>query len=366
MRRRLPSFCLRTPADLAPDVAPDLTSDLTPYLAASEKGMATTTPTQMELRRLGDSDLQITPIGFGAWAIGGGDWEFSWGAQEDAESVATIERALELGVNWIDTAAIYGLGHSEEVVARALRGSAHKPYVFTKCSMLWNTADRKIYRALDANSVRQECEDSLRRLRLESIDLYQVHWPDPEAQIEEGWEELARLKDEGKVRYLGVSNFSVEQMKRVQRIAPIISLQPPYSLVNPKVQDEILPFCLENRIGVINYSPMASGLLTGKMTAERVAAMPADDWRKRSSHFKEPKLALHLKLAGLLGEIGREHGVETGVVAIAWTLHHPAVTAAIVGARRPDQVDGTLPAASFRLSEDEYERINTFIRENPA
>ena len=347
---RRPSFCLR---DLGP-------------AAASQQDMATTTPATFELRQLGNTDLQLTPIGFGAWAIGGGDWEFAWGSQEDSDSIAAIERALELGINWIDTAAIYGLGHSEEVMAKALKTSAHKPLVFTKCSLRWNTGDRKIYRALDAQSVRQECEDSLRRLGIDTIDLYQMHWPDPEAQIEEGWETMVKLKEEGKVRHIGVSNFSVDQMKRVQKIAPIASLQPPYSLVNPKVETEILPFCLENNIGVINYSPMASGLLTGKMTAERIAKMPDDDWRGNSANFKEPKLTRNLKLAELLGEIGREHDVQPGVVAIAWTLHNPAVTAAIVGARRPDQVDGTLPAATFRLSEDEFAKIQKFVEENPA
>ncbi|RRA49900.1 aldo/keto reductase [Acidipila sp. EB88] len=322
--------------------------------------------TPFQTRQLGDSDLHLSPIGFGAWAIGGGDWEFGWGAQEDQASIDTIERALELGINWIDTAAIYGLGHSEEVVARMLKHSAHKPLVFTKCSMRWTTEDRKIYRALDAKSVRQELEDSLRRLERETIDLYQVHWPNPEDQIEESWATLAKLKEEGKIRYIGVSNFSVEQMRRVQKIAPITSLQPPYSLVNPKVETEILPFCLENNIGVINYSPMASGLLTGKMTAERVREMPADDWRKKSPNFNEPKLTRNLALAALLGEIGKQHEVEAGVVAIAWTLHNPAVTAAIVGARRPDQVDGILPAATFRLAEEELTRINDFVRANPA
>ena len=359
--RRRPSFCLR-PAIREQDARNPQ------KMTASEPDMATTTATHVDLRQdlrqLGHSDLYLTPIGFGAWAIGGGDWEFAWGAQEDNESIRAIEHALELGINWIDTAAIYGLGHSEEVVARALKNSPHKPYVFTKCSMKWNVEDRKIFRALDRASVRQECEDSLRRLNRETIDLYQVHWPDPEGQIEEGWAELAKLKQEGKVRYIGVSNFNVEQMERIAAIAPITSLQPPYSLLNSKVEPEILPYCLKHTIGVINYSPMVSGLLTGKMTAERIAAMPADDWRKRSANFNEPKLSRNLKLAELLGEIGREHGVETGVVAIAWTLHHPAITAEIVGARSPEQVDGTLPAASFRLSEPEFERIQRFVREN--
>ena len=317
--------------------------------------------TKFETRQLGNSDLHLTPIGYGAWAIGGGNWEFAWGAQDDDESVKTIERALDSGINWIDTAAIYGLGHSEEVVAKALKNSPHKPYVFTKCSMRW-FPDRQIYRSLKAGSLQEEIENSLRRLRIDTIDLYQIHWPNPEDEIEEGWETLARFQEEGKVRYIGVSNFNVEQMKRVQKIAPITSLQPPYSLLNRKIEDEILPFCLENHIGVINYSPMVSGLLTGKMTAERIKGLPEDDWRKRSANFIEPKLSNNLELVELLREIGKAHNVEPGVVAIAWTLRHPAITAAIVGARRPDQVDGVLPAATFRLSEQEIAKIEEFSK----
>jgi aryl-alcohol dehydrogenase-like predicted oxidoreductase len=317
--------------------------------------------TKFETRQLGNSDLHLTPIGYGAWAIGGGNWEFAWGAQDDDESVSTIERALDSGINWIDTAAIYGLGHSEEVVAKALKNSPHKPYVFTKCSMRW-FPDRQIYRSLKAGSLQEEIENSLRRLRIDTIDLYQIHWPNPEDEIEEGWETLARFQEEGKVRYIGVSNFNVEQMKRVQKIAPITSLQPPYSLLNRKIEDEILPFCLENHIGVINYSPMVSGLLTGKMTAERIKSLPEDDWRKRSANFIEPKLSKNLELVELLREIGKAHNVEPGVVAIAWTLRHPAITAAIVGARRPDQVDGVLPAATFRLSEQEIAKIEGFSK----
>ena len=319
--------------------------------------------TKFETRQLGNSDLHLTPIGYGAWAIGGGNWEFAWGAQDDDESVKTIERALDSGINWIDTAAIYGLGHSEEVVAKALKNSTHKPYVFTKCSMRW-FPDRQIYRSLKAGSLQEEIENSLRRLRIDTIDLYQIHWPNPEDEIEEGWETLARFQEEGKVRYIGVSNFNVEQMKRVQKIAPITSLQPPYSLLNRKIEDEILPFCLENHIGVINYSPMVSGLLTGKMTAERIKNLPEDDWRKRSANFIEPKLSKNLELVELLREIGKAHNVEPGVVAIAWTLRHPAITAAIVGARRPDQVDGVLPAATFRLSEQEIAKIEEFSKAN--
>ena len=308
----------------------------------------------------------MTSIGFGAWAIGGGNWEFAWGPQDDDESIAAIHRALDLGVNWIDTAAIYGLGHSEEVGGRALKShSGPKPLVFTKCSMRWHE-DRSIYRSLKAASLAEELEGSLRRLGVETIDLYQVHWPDPEEEIEEGWETLARFREQGKVRWIGVSNFSVEQMKRVQKIAPITSLQPPYSMVRRAIEEEVLPFTQANGIGAINYSPMMSGLLTGTMTAERVAAFPADDWRRRAVEFQEPRLSLNLRLVELLREIGSGHGVSPGVVAVAWTLHHPAITAAIVGGRSGKQVEGVAPALNFMLSEDEYGRINGFLASNAA
>ena len=323
--------------------------------------------TKFATKQLGNSDLNITAIGFGAWAIGGGDWQFAWGHQEDAESINAIERSVELGLNWIDTAAIYGLGHSEEVVARAIKNltanGMPEPYIFTKGSMRWNDK-REIYRSLKASSIREEVENSLRRLDVDVIDLYQIHWPDPLADIEEGWEEMAKLQLEGKLRWLGVSNFHVEQMKRVQKIAPITSLQPPYSLLNRKVQDEILPFCLEHNIGVINYSPMASGLLTGKMTAARIQAMPQDDWRRKSPNFVEPKLSRNLKLVDLLRTIAAKHDVEPGVVAIAWTLRNPAVTAAIVGGRNASQVEGTLAAVEFRLSPEEVKEIDTYVAEN--
>jgi aryl-alcohol dehydrogenase-like predicted oxidoreductase len=320
--------------------------------------------TSFETRQLGNSDLHLTPIGYGAWAIGGGNWEFAWGSQDDDESVRTIERAIDSGINWIDTAAVYGLGHSEEVVAKALKNLSSKPYVFTKCSMRWDN-ERKIYRSLKASSIQEELENSLRRLKLDVIDLYQVHWPDPQDEIEEGWEALAKLKEQGKIRFIGVSNFNVEQMKRAQKIAPITSLQPPYSLLNRRIEAEILPYCQENKIGVINYSPMVSGLLTGKMTAERIAEMPADDWRKRSANFIEPRLSRNLQLVEILREIGNQHGVDPGVVAIAWTLRHSAITAAIVGSRRPDQVDGVLPAATFRLSGQEAGQLESFLQANP-
>ncbi len=322
----------------------------------------TTTPA---LRKLGNSDMHLTPIGFGAWAIGGGDWQYAWGPQDDAESISAIHRALDLGINWIDTAAVYGLGHSEEIVASALKGMSKKPYVFTKCALRWNE-DRSIYNSIKAASVTEELEASLRRLQVDTIDLYQIHWPNPDPEIEEGWEALARLREQGKIRWIGVSNFNVEQMKRAAAIAPITSLQPPYSMLRPAVEKEQLPYCLENGIGVINYSPMVSGLLTGKMTAERVAAMPADDWRRKAIEFNEPRFGRNMRLVELLREIGSGHGVTPGVVAIAWTLHHPAITAAIVGGRNGRQVEETAAALHFRLSDEEYARINAFIAANPV
>lgn len=315
------------------------------------------------LRTLGNSDLALTPIGFGAWAIGGGNWEFAWGPQDDAASIAAIHRALDLGINWIDTAAVYGLGHSEEVVGRALKSTSHQPLVFTKCSMRWN-ADRSIYRSLTADSVAEELESSLRRLGVDTIDLYQIHWPNPEDEIEAGWEAMARLREQGKVRWIGVSNFTVEQLKRVQKIAPVTSLQPPYSMLRRAIETEVLPFTLQQGIGVINYSPMVSGLLTGKMTAERVAALPEDDWRKRGVEFNEPRLGRNLRLVELLREIGGGHSVSPGVVAIAWTLRHPAVTAAIVGGRSAQQVEGVASSLTFRLSDGEFQRINSFLAAN--
>jgi len=325
----------------------------------------TTTPASQSFRTLGNSDLRLTPVGFGAWAIGGGNWEFAWGPQDDNESVGAIHRALDLGVNWIDTAAIYGLGHSEEIVGRALKSTSDKPFVFTKCSMRWHQ-DRSIYRSLKTESIAEELEGSLRRLGVETIDLYQIHWPNPETEIEEGWEALARFQKEGKIRWIGVSNFSVDQMKRALKIAPITSLQPPYSMLRRAIEEEILPFTQFNNIGVINYSPMVSGLLTGKMTAERVAAFPQDDWRRRAVEFNEPRLSRNLQLVELLREVGNGHNVSPGVVAVAWTLHHPAVTAAIVGGRSAQQVEGLAPALEFRITDEDYARINDFLTANPA
>ncbi|HEU5457071.1 MAG TPA: aldo/keto reductase [Terracidiphilus sp.] len=309
--------------------------------------------------------MALTPIGFGAWAVGGGNWEFAWGPQDDNESIAAIHRALDLGVNWIDTAAIYGLGHSEDVVARALKTTSHKPFVFTKCSMRWHQ-DRSIYRSLKAGSLVEELEGSLKRLGVETIDLYQIHWPNPDEEIEEGWAQLARFREEGKVRWIGVSNFSVEQMKRAQAVAPITSLQPPYSMLRRAIEAEVLPFTQANGIGVIYYSPMVSGLLTGKMTRERVQSLPADDWRKRGVEFNEPRFSRNLQLVELLREIGDGHGVSPGVVAVAWTLHNPAVTAAIVGGRSAQQVEQSAAALEFRLTEEEYARIIDFLANHAA
>lgn len=319
----------------------------------------------MHTRQLGKTDMQITPLGLGTWAIGGGNWEFAWGAQDDKESISTIHRALDLGINWVDTAAVYGLGHSEEIVGQALKEyEGERPYVFTKCSLVWNDK-REVTNSLKADSIRREAENSLRRLRVEAIDLYQMHWPNPEADIEEGWSAMAQLKKEGKVRYIGVSNFNVEQMQRAERIAPIDSLQPPYSLIHPDIENDVLRYCEQQNIGVIVYSPMMSGLLTGSMTRERVENMPEDDWRKRDEDFQEPRLSRNLALANLLSEIGFPHNIPPGAVAVAWALRNPEVTGAIVGGRRPQQIEEIIPAAEFRLSESELEQINKFLQENP-
>jgi len=312
----------------------------------------------METKTLGNSDLRITPIGFGAWAIGG-DWEFGWGAQDDGQSVAAIHRALELGMNWIDTAAAYGLGHSEEVVARALQGwRGQRPYVFTKCGRIWN-AQGKVDYSLRRDSIRRECEASLRRLKTDLIDLYQIHWPaDDLNETIEGWTTLLALQMEGKVRWVGLCNASVEEMEKLQSVAHITSLQPPYSLIRRDVETAQLPWCQKENVGVIVYSPMASGLLTGKMTRERISALPKTDWRTRNDQFKEPKLSENLKLVDRLRTVGTQHGRSPGEVAIAWTLRNPAVTGAIVGARNPKQVDGIIGAMDFRLTTSEIEEID--------
>lgn len=319
----------------------------------------------MHTRQLGNSGLQITPIGIGAWAMGGGDWAFSWGRQDDDQSIAAIHTALDAGINWIDTAAIYGLGHSEEVVGKALAGRAHRPLVFTKCSLVWND-QRQISRSLKATSVRRELEASLRRLKLETIDLYQIHWPDPEPEVEEGWQTLVQLKQEGKVRYIGVSNFNVGQMTRIQKIAPITSLQPPYNIVTSEIEKEVLPYCHQQNIGVIVYSPMKSGLLTGKMTRERIAQLPADDFRPRTPSFKEPLLTRNLGLVEVLRGIAGRHNCTPGEIAIAWTLRDPVVTGAIVGMRSAEQARQIVRSAEFRLSPEEILEIDSYLKANPV
>jgi aryl-alcohol dehydrogenase-like predicted oxidoreductase len=313
----------------------------------------------MNTRKLGNSDLQITSVGIGAWAIGGAGWAYSWGEQNDVDSIAAIHRALELGVNWIDTAAIYGLGHSEKVVARALKEwYGARPYVFTKCVLTWNEKG-EISPAFSAASIRKECEDSLKRLDISTIDLYQMHWPpqDNGTGLEEAWQTLAALQKEGKVRWIGVSNFDAAQIKRAQKIAPVTSLQPPYSILRRQIEAETLPYCEHQGIGVIVYAPMFSGMLTGAMTRERAAALPANDFRSRNPEYKEPKLSQNLALVEKLKEIGARHGRNPGEVAIAWTLRNPVITAAIVGSRSAKQAEGVMRAGGFRLSESEIAEI---------
>jgi aryl-alcohol dehydrogenase-like predicted oxidoreductase len=317
----------------------------------------------MHTRQFGRTDLQITPIGIGAWAIGGGAGRFSWGHQDDTESIAAIKHGLTMGINWIDTAAIYGQGHSEEVVGKAIKGR-EKPYIFTKCSLVWDDKGN-VSNNLKADSLQHEVEASLKRLGIETIDLYQIHWPNPEPDIEEGWSKLVDLKKQGKVRHIGVSNFNVEQLRRAEKIAPVETLQPPYSLIHPDAEKDVLPYCHENNIGVIVYSPMASGLLAGTMSSPRIQDMPENDWRKKAPDFQEPRLSRNLALADLLREIGFPHNVGAGVVAIAWTLRNPAVTGAIVGTRNSRQIEDILPAAEFRLDDGELAQVTKFLHDNP-
>jgi aryl-alcohol dehydrogenase-like predicted oxidoreductase len=312
--------------------------------------------TKLATTGLGTTGLEITRVGFGAWAIGGGGWEFGWGPQDDEQSVAAIHRALDLGVNWIDTAAAYGFGRSEEVVGRALDGLAEKPYVFTKASLLEGPG-RRVIHVLKRDSILREAEASLKRLRADAIDLYQIHWPNPEADIGEGWAALAELKDRGMVRHIGVSNFDVAQLRRISSIAPVETLQPPYSLIERGAEDEILPYAEDHGIGVIVYSPMGSGLLTGGMTRERIAGLPDDDWRKDDPSFTEPRLSHHLQLVGRLKAVAARHDVTPGAVAAAWTLRNPAVDGAIVGLRRPGQVEPILAAAGLELSDSDAREI---------
>ena len=322
----------------------------------------------MQTRQLGRTDLRITPIGFGAWAIGG-EWRFGWGPQDDAESIAAIRRAVSRGVNWVDTAPAYGLGHSEDVVAAALADipSSERPYVFTKCSLVWGP-DRVVRHDVTSASIRREVEESLRRLRVEAIDLYQVHWPRWASQAEpspgsvaEAWQTLVDLQQQGKVRHIGASNFTVEDLETAEAIGPVGSLQPPYSMLRRAIEADLLPFCEAHGIGVIVYSPMLSGLLTGAMTRERISNLAESDWRRNNKEFQEPRLTANLALVETLRAIGARHGRTPGEVAIAWTLRHPAVTGAIVGGRSARQVDGVVGAMDFRLSEPELGQIEAAL-----
>jgi aryl-alcohol dehydrogenase-like predicted oxidoreductase len=312
--------------------------------------------TQLKTVELGKTGLEITRLGLGAWAIGGANYDWGWGTQDDDESIAAIHHALDLGVNWIDTAAQYGFGHSEEVVGRALEGRDPRPYVFTKAGQVEGPG-RTTVQTLKRDSILREVEGSLARLGVDAIDLYQIHWPIPDREIEEGWSTFAELKERGLVRHIGVSNFDVGQLRRAQQIAPVETLQPQYSLVTRGAEEEILPYAERKGIGVIVYSPMASGLLSGTMTRERIARLPEDDWRKRDARFQEPQLTRNLALVERLREVGDRHGATPGAVAVAWTLLNPAVDAAIVGFRRPDQVDPMLAAADLDLTDGDPRAI---------
>jgi aryl-alcohol dehydrogenase-like predicted oxidoreductase len=315
----------------------------------------------MQTRKLGYTDLHLTTIGLGTWAMGGGGWQYAWGPQDDAESTAAIHRALDLGINWIDTAAAYGLGHSEEVIGRAIAGQRDKVTIATKCGLVWDKGSTNVYGRLKAASVRREAEASLRRLKVDVIDLYQIHWPNPDEDVEEGWGIIADLIREGKVRYGGVSNFSVAQLKRVQAIHPVASLQPPYSMIVRGVEDALLSYCAANNIGVIVYSPMQAGLLTGRFSRERVASLPNDDWRQRNMHFQEPELSANLALVEGLRPIAARNGRTLGQLAIAWVLRRPEVTAAIVGARRPAQIEETVAAGDWVLSGEDIAEIDALL-----
>jgi aryl-alcohol dehydrogenase-like predicted oxidoreductase len=318
----------------------------------------------MQTRALGNSDMRITPLGLGTWAIGGGEGACLWGPQDDDDSVAAIHRALDAGVNWIDTAAVYGFGRSERVLGRAIKGLSRKPYIFTKCTLVGKQGDTSVPRTY--KYIRQEVEESLRRLGVETIDLYQCHWPIPDIQeMQEGWGVMVDLQREGKVRWLGASNYNVAQLKIALAIAPITSLQSPYSPINRAIETEVLPFCEANQIAVINYSAMQSGLLAGNMSAERIASLPEQDWRRRNRNFQEPHLSRHLRLVDLLRKIGSKHGRGPGEVAVAWTLRLNVIVGAIVGARNAQQVDGWLGAAGFRLSPEELEEIRSFLNASP-
>lgn len=316
----------------------------------------------MQKRRLGRSDMELTTVGQGTWAIGGGKWEFSWGPQEDKEAVQAIRAGLEEGINWIDTAAVYGLGHSEELIGRALKHSRYEPFIATKCGLLWDKRG-SISNCLEPDSIRQECEASLRRLDVDVIDLYQMHWPRPDSDIEKGWEQMARLAEQGKVRYIGISNFTVEQIERVGRIYPVTSLQPPYSMIKRDAEEELLPYCKKHNIGVVAYSPMERGLLTGKFSHERLSALSEDDHRRRQAEFQESRFSATLELVEKLRPIAQRNNFTLPQLAIAWVLRREEVTAAIVGARRPSQIKETAKASEIALCDEDIREIDELIQQ---
>lgn len=315
----------------------------------------------MQLRKLGYTDLELTTVGLGTWAMGG-PWQFGWGPQDDSEAVAAITKALEVGINWIDTAPAYGLGHSEELIGKVLKQMGEKPIIATKCGLLWNEKKEKVC-CLKKQSIRDECHASLKRLGVEVIDLYQMHWPTPDEDVEQAWEEMAKFVSEGKVRYLGVSNFTLEQIRRVQEIHPVASLQPPYSMLHREVEDELLDYCAQNDIGVVAYSPMHRGLLTGKFSPERLSGLPIDDHRRRNPDFHDPQFTATLELVEQLRPVAERNGRTLSQLAISWVLRRPEITAAIAGARRPEQIVETVPASDWNLSEQDIEQIEQLLAE---
>jgi aryl-alcohol dehydrogenase-like predicted oxidoreductase len=315
----------------------------------------------MQTRRLGNTDLELTTVGLGTWAMGG-PWQFGWGPQDDNEAIAAILKALELGINWIDTAPVYGLGHSEELVGKALRQTKRKPFIATKCGLLWNEKREKVP-CLKRESIRRECHASLKRLGVERIDLYQMHWPDPDEDVEEAWGEMCKLADEGKVRYIGVSNFNIRQIERVRRIYNVASVQPPYSMLHREVEDGLLGYCAKNNIGVLAYSPMQRGLLTGKFTRGYFESLAADDHRRKNPDFQDPQFSATLELVDKLSPIAKRSGKTLSRLAIAWVLRRPEVTAAIVGARKPAQIIETAPASDWNLSKKDIDEVGHLLAE---
>ena len=320
----------------------------------------------MQKRKLGYSDLHLTTIGLGTWAMGGGNWNFGWGPQDDQNSIASIHMALDKGINWIDTAPIYGHGHAETIVGKAIEGIRDSLIIATKCGRVWKEGSRDIGKSLKTNSIKREVEASLKRLNIEIIDLYQMHWPQPDEDVEEGWTAMAELVKEGKVRYVGVSNFNLQQLKRAQAIHPVTSLQPPYSMFKRDMEKEILGYCQENQIGIIAYSPMQAGLLTGKFSKERVAELPASDWRSRSPYFKEPQLSINLEAVNELGSIADQKGISLAQLSLAWVLRHQAMTAAIAGARKSHQIEETAQASDIQLSLEEIDQIEIILQKREA